>query len=157
MPDDQKKKKIIAFINRVFLIYDAFQSIICIVFCFVFMQNRCWALTFLIFTIYSLFQTLQHYLIYKFPTIDINKHHAAYRRIVLVICIVDIGYLVMSLSFWQKTAYHPVYCALCVQMGISAWIGIIFIFHVLFMIAWAITLMNAYITRRYYLLALGGF
>jgi hypothetical protein len=43
------------------------------------------------------------------------------------------------------------------QMGLGWWIGILLIVHEIFLIVWGITLINAYVTRRYYLLALGGF
>lgn len=37
------------------------------------------------------------------------------------------------------------------------WIGVIVDLHCIFVIFWGINLIHAFITRRYYLLALGGY
>jgi hypothetical protein len=48
-------------------------------------------------------QAIQHYLIYIFPKIDINRHFVAYRRTVISICLTDMAYMLMCITFWQKT------------------------------------------------------
>ena len=125
--------------------------------CYICNSNFCLSTSFLIYSLNSANQTLQHYFIYNFPLIDINKYHVAYRRSVIFICLVDMAYMLMCITFWQKSPYHPVYCYLCIQKGWGLWIGLLLVVHELFIIGWAITLINSYVTRRYYLLALGGF
>lgn len=46
---------------------------------------------------------------------------------------------------------------LCGQLGLGVWVGVLFILHEVFVIGWAVTLVEAYISRRYYLLGLGGY
>lgn len=89
----------------------------------------CVSLSLQIYEVLYAAQTLQHFLLYKFPTIDINKHHVAYRRIVIAICLVDVGYMFMCVTFWQKTQYHPVYCVLCLQNGFGLWVGLLLVLH----------------------------
>jgi hypothetical protein len=43
------------------------------------------------------------------------------------------------------------------KKGFGLWVGILMAFHCIFLIGWAITLIQAYVNRRYYLLALGGY
>lgn len=63
----------------------------------------------------------------------------------------------MCVTFWQKSEYHPVYCLVCEQWGWGLWVGLGFVLHEVVLIGWAATLINGYVRRRYYLLALGGF
>lgn len=112
---------------------------------------------FLIFAVLYLFQSLQHYMIRNFPNIDINKHHILYRRVIILIGLIDAGYLFENVMFWSRDESHPIYCVLCKQIGLGAWIGLLFVFHFLLIAAWFFTLINSYIQRRYYLLAIGGF
>lgn len=90
-------------------------------------------------------QAIQHYLIYIFPKIDINRHFVAYRRTVISICLTDMAYMLMCITFWQKTNEHPVYCLLCGQWRFGAWIGILLVLHCIFLIGWAVTLIQAYV------------
>lgn len=112
---------------------------------------------FLTYAIIYAIQTLQHFLIYIFPKIDINKHHVAYRRIVIFMLLVTTGYMFLSVTFWQKSEWHPIYCALCMENKYGLWLGLLIDLHCIFLIGWGIVLIHTYITRRYYLLALGGF
>lgn len=157
MPDGPPSKQLLPLINKLFLIYDAILAIVCGVLTLVFVRNSCAALSLLIYSAFYVCQTLQHYLIFKFPSIDINLHHVLYRRLTIGICLVDVGYMLTCITFFQKTQTHPIYCLLCLQMGITSWVGLVLVLHEVFVIGWAVTLINAYVTRRYYLLALGGF
>lgn len=143
--------------NKVFLFYDAFLGGLCLILCLAFVKNMCASLMFLIYMILYASQTGVHYLINIFPQIDINKHHVAYRRTVIMLCLLVVAYMFMCVTFWQKTDYHPVYCTLCTQVGLGSWVGLVLVLHCIFLIAWGISLIHAYVTRRYYLLALGGF
>jgi hypothetical protein len=69
--------------------------------CFIFMSipNLCSSMLSIIYLFFYLTQAVQHYLINIFPKIDINKHHMAYRRIVIAICLVDMGYMLMCITF----------------------------------------------------------
>lgn len=157
MPDQDRIKKIFPIANKVFFYYDAFLTILSLILCLAFVKNMCASLMFLIYMVLYACQTGLHYLIMKFPKIDINKHYVAYRRTVIMLCMVIVAYMFMCVTFWQRTDYHPVYCALCTQAGMGSWIGLILFIHCVFLIGWGITLIHAYVTRRYYLLALGGF
>ena len=129
MREPQNKNRKFELINKLFLVLNATMIVFLLISSIVFFNNTCLAYTFQIYELLYIFQTIQHYLIYKFPTIDINKHHVAYRRLVIVICLVDLAYLLMCITFWQKTQLHPVYCVLCVEIGLGAWIGLLLIPH----------------------------
>lgn len=157
MPDQERNKKIFIIVNKTFMYYDAALTALCFILCLVFVRNMCASLMFLIYMALYASQTGLHYLIYRFPKIDINKHYVAYRRTVLFLCLVIVSYMFMCVTFWQRTDYHPVFCTLCSQMGLSSWIGLALFLHCIFLIGWGVTLIHSYVTRRYYLLALGGF
>ena len=112
---------------------------------------------FLYYTFFYSAQTGQHYLLFKLPLIDVNKHYLLYRRLVILICLVDGTYMFSCVIFWQKTRMHPIYCTLCEEWGLGSWVGLVLIFHFIFCLAWAVSLIHSYVNRRYYLLALGGF
>lgn len=128
-----------------------------LIFVFVYIHHRCVSLMFLYYAFFYSAQAGQHYMIQKFPLIDINKHFVLYRRLVMFIGFVDASYLFAAIIFWQKTSQHPMYCALHEYFGIGMWVGIILSFHFIFCLFWVISLIQSYINRRYYLLALGGF
>lgn len=158
MPVDQNRSaKLFSLANKAFIIANSILTIALGILSLVAIPNMCACLLFLIYSVLYGFQACQHYLIYKFATIDINKHHVAFRRTVITICMVDMGYMLMAITFWQKSEDHPVYCVLCLQYGLGRWVGIFLALHCIFLIGWAITLIQAYVNRRYFLLAIGGF
>lgn len=105
MPDQNpnRNKEMLEAANEIFLAYDAFLAINCIIVSLISIGNRCMCLSFLIYGILFLIQTAQHYLIYIFPKIDINKHHVLYRRTVIFMCMTVTGYMLFSVTFWQKS------------------------------------------------------
>lgn len=111
--DPERKKKLVVFINNAFMVYDFVLALVCLLFTFVLVTDQCASLSSLIYFVFFTSQSFQHYLIWKFPMIDINKHHVAYRRIVIGLGVVDGAYMFMCVTFWQKTQVHPVYCAVC--------------------------------------------
>ncbi len=154
---ENRSAKLFPIVNKGFIAADAILTISLGILSLVSIPNLCACLLFLMYSILYAFQTCQHFLIHKFATIDINKHHVAFRRTVITICMVDMGYMLMTITFWQKSEDHPVYCVLCLQYGFGRWIGILLALHCIFLIGWAITLIQSYVNRRYYLLAIGGF
>jgi hypothetical protein len=70
---------------------------------------------------------------------------------------VEIFYLLLVVVFWQKSHIHPLYCAVCQEYGYPFFIGIIFVFHFIGSAGFVISLIHLFITRKYYLIALGGF
>ena len=91
------------------------------------------------------------------PKRDVNKHAKAYKRLVGLVCITDVTYMFLAVMFWQRTSTHPLYCGLCERLNLGAWIGFVIDMHCAFVILWGVNLIYAFVTRRYYLLALGGF
>lgn len=139
------------------MFYDCSLAALSLILTFSLITRSCYPLMFLLYTIIYSFQILQHYLILKFPKIDINKHHVLYRRVIILIGLVDIGYLFLNVMFWSKNDSHPIYCVLCTELGIGIWVGLFLVVHFFVLTAWFFALINSYIQRRYYLLGLGGF
>ena len=152
-----QEKKIIKKTNIFFLYYDAALSIIYIILTFVALESGCLAFTFLYYFFFYFFQTVQHYLIREMPLRDVNKHVVALKRVIGMICFSDVFYMFLSVMFWQKTDTHPLYCGLCSYLHFGVWVGILIDIHCVFIIFWGVSLIHAFITRRYYLLALGGY
>lgn len=144
-------------INRGFLFYDGGLAVLSLILCLAFVKQDCVSLMFLCYLGFYLAQVGQHWMIGAFPTIDINLHYVRYRRLVMLVCFVDAAYMFACVIFWQKTPAHPMYCALHQHFGLGMWVGLAMAFHFIFCLAWAVSLIQAYINRRYYLLALGGF
>ena len=155
--DAEKMKKRFEQANKIFLFLDIGLLITNLILTLVFVKHGCVSLMFLYYSVFYLAQSGQHYMIYKFPSIDINKHFVLYRRLVLLICFIDGSYLFACIIFWQRTPTHPIYCGLHEYFGIGVWVGILLIIHFIFALGWAISLIQSYVSRRYYLLALGGF
>ncbi len=153
----ERDRRIFELANKGFFVYDAVLMLISLILIFVFIRHQCVALMFFYYALFYAAQAGQHYLIFKFPLIDINKHYLLFRRLVIAICLVDGSYLFACVIFWQRTSAHPIYCGLHEYFGLGLWVGIILTMHFVFSLAWAISLIQSYINRRYYLLALGGF
>lgn len=49
------------------------------------------------------------------------------------------------------------YCTMCLYLGLPVLIGIVFIVHFIVTLMVLITVIHGYVSRKYYLLALGGF
>lgn len=79
------------------------------------------------------------------------------RKIIALIGLVETSYLFASILFWGKSSLHPGYCALCVYYGLSITIGIAIDIHWFMTFMSFINLLHGFVTRRYYLLALGGY
>lgn len=155
--DAEKDKKIFILVNEIFLYCDSCLLVLSFILMFVFVRHRCVALMFLFYCCFYGAQAAQHYFIKIFPKIDVNKHYVLYRRLIMLIMTVDGVYLFASIIFWQKASAHPIYCALHQYFGIGLWVGIVLVMHFIFSLFWGITLIQSYINRRYYLLAMGGF
>jgi|JI9StandDraft_1071089.scaffolds.fasta_scaffold581551_1 hypothetical protein len=63
----------------------------------------------------------------------------------------------VAFVYWTKSDLHPVYCYLVNMLGMPSLLGIIFILHFIASLILYIQCLHEYITRKYYLLALGGF
>ena len=91
------------------------------------------------------------------PKRDVNRYLVSLKRMIGLICFIDTTYLFLAIMFWQKSDLHPIYCGLCEYFHMGTWIGLIIDFHCIFIIIWCMNLIHAFVTRRYYLLAIGGF
>jgi hypothetical protein len=96
-------------------------------------------------------------MIIKIPKIDVEKQDLKIKRLITLISIIQVFYLLLTVVFWQKTNYHPIYCALCIEYHLSLLVGIGLIIHFCITLGILVTLINAFISRKYYLIALGGF
>ena len=66
-------------------------------------------------------------------------------------------YLLLVVVFWSKSHVHPLYCAMCEEYNWPFMIGIVFVFHFILSAGFVISLIHLFVTRKYYLIALGGF
>lgn len=88
---------------------------------------------------------------------DINNHARRWKILVGWLCLMDVGYMFVGITFWQRTEVHPLYCGLCNEMGLGVWIGLLIDMHSLVVVIWGIYLIHGFVSRRYYLLAMGGY
>jgi hypothetical protein len=59
--------------------------------------------------------------------------------------------------FWTKSPLHPLYCFVVGALGLPFPVGIIFTLHFISTLLLYIQFLYGFITRKYYLMALGGF
>ena len=85
------------------------------------------------------------------------KFDSTIKKLIGIVCFVEVFYLLFVVVFWQKAHVHPLYCAMCEVYGYPLLIGIVFVFHFIVSAGYAISLIHLFITRKYYLIALGGF
>jgi hypothetical protein len=102
-------------------------------------------------------QAISHYLLIKLPVTDVIKFDSIIKKLIGIVCFVEVFYLLLVVVFWQKAHVHPLYCAMCEEYGYSFLIGIVFVFHFIGSGGFVINLIHLFITRKYYLIALGGF
>lgn len=140
MRSTTRTKQLLARVNHVFIYIDVVLASLCLLGFFISIPKPCAMEAFTMYCIFFAVQALQHVLVHRFPRIDINKHHMAFRRVITSICLLDMAYLMMAVTFWEKNPSHPIYCLLCVELGLSAWIGLLLILHEVFVIGWAVTL-----------------
>lgn len=124
---------------------------------FITIPNECSMSFFLFYTIYFMGQSIQHFLLLKMPKIDVVKYDITIKRYVYIASAIEILYFFVMFMFLVKTELHPIYCFLCIQLGISPLIGILLIAHFIVSLFMYVQFLYKYINRKYYLLALGGF
>lgn len=144
--------------HKVLMSWDMFMAVLCMLI-LTLSDNRsqCLASFYLFWTLYFLTQSILHYLIVKIPQIDVMKFDIVIKRLIGLVCIVQIAYLFLVVVFWQRAHIHPLYCAMCEEYKWPYAIGILFIFHFILSAGCLISLIHLFVTRKYYLIALGGF
>lgn len=120
-------------------------------------RSQCIASFYLFWALYFLTQAMLHYLLVKIPMIDVIKVDITIKRMIGLICFVEIVYMLLVVVFWQRSHAHPIYCAMCEEYQWPYTIGIVFIFHFILSAGFVISLIHLFVTRKYYLIALGGF
>lgn len=155
--DEEKKRKIKIIVNKVFFIIDGTAAVACAVSSLIFVQNGCLASFFLYYSLFYLIQAIQHFLLTKLGFSDVLKYDAIIKKAIFIISALLISYLFLGIMFWQKASIHPIYCALCGEMGLPLIVGMAIDIHFIVVLFWFISLIQMYISRKYYLIALGGF
>lgn len=137
---------------------DLFTAILCVLI-LTLSDNRsqCIASFYLFWALYFSTQAMLHYLLVKIPMIDVIKVDITIKRMIGLICFVEIVYMLLVVVFWQRSHVHPIYCAMCEEYQWPYTIGIVFIFHFILSAGFVISLIHLFVTRKYYLIALGGF
>lgn len=145
-------------INKMFIVVDSF---LCLFSLFLLLltdqKSVCIASFYLYWSLFYLGQTISHYLIVKLPKIDVVKFDKTIKKLIGIICFIHTAYLLLVITFWSRSQLHPIYCAICGYFGLPFVIGILFIIHFILTAGIVISLIHLYVTRKYYLIALGGF
>ena len=145
-------------LHKAFIFLDGLLCFLCGIILF-FSDNRssCLASFYLFCSLYFLGQTISHYLTIKIPEVDVVKFDSSIKRLIGIICFIQIIYMFLVVVFWQKSHIHPIYCAVCEEFKWPFIIGIAFIIHFIISAGIAISLIHLFVSRKYYLIALGGF
>ena len=85
------------------------------------------------------------------------KFDVTIKRLIGMVCFVEVFYMLLVVVFWQKSHVHPLYCAMCEEFGYPFVIGLVFLVHFIASAGFVVSLIHLFITRKYYLIALGGF
>lgn len=109
------------------------------------------------FSIFYLGQSIQHYFCMTMPKIDTIKYGSIIKRYLAIVILILISYFFMAFMFWSRSNIHPFYCFLVTNLGLPVLLGAIFIIHFVATLLIFIHFLHGYITRKYYLIALGGF
>ncbi len=120
-------------------------------------RSQCLASFYLFWSIFFMSQSINHYLLMTIPRIDVIRFDSILKKLVGIVCGVEIFYLLLVIIFWQKSSIHPIYCAVCGEFDWPFLVGILFAFHFIFSAGFLINLIHLFVTRKYYLIALGGF
>ena len=119
--------------------------------------SQCLASFYLFWALYFLSQAILHYLLVKIPLIDVIKFDLLIKRLIGLVCFVEVAYLLLVVVFWERSNVHPLYCAMCEEYNWPYMIGIVFVFHFILSGGFVISLIHLFVSRKYYLIALGGF
>jgi hypothetical protein len=112
------------------------------------------------FLYYSFFfagQSIQHRLFGIIPKTDIVKRDKTLRRYIAVAACALASYFFLVFVFWTRSSMHPLYCFLCLRIGFPLAIGLVIVIHFIVSLLLFVQLLHNYISRKYYLIALGGF
>ena len=120
-------------------------------------SSTCLSEFYLFIALFEMGQALAHFLLIKMPKIDVVLHQNLIKRLIVLLCVIEIVYLLLVIIFWQKSSLHPIYCAMCMELHLPYLIGIGYALHFVFTLGILVTLIHGFVTRKYYLIALGGF
>ena len=112
------------------------------------------------FAYYSIFylgQSIQHCLCFTMPKIDIVSQEKRLFKYLVIVSIIEISYFLVAFLFWTKSDLNPIYCFMIQVLRLHFLVGSIFIFHFIASLLLYVQVLHGFITRKYYLLALGGF
>ena len=112
------------------------------------------------FGYYSLFylaQSIKHYLCINMPTMNVVKYDKVLKRYIFAISAIEISFFLLAFMFWTKSDMHPLYCFVVGALGLPYPLGAIFLLQFIFSLLVYIQFLHEFITRKYYLLAMGGY
>lgn len=143
-------------VNTAFICFDLSMIIFCSVQAIIYISYPCviWFYLYMILIFSS--QALLHFLLIKITTMDTEKYKQTVIRSIFIIAIVTFSYLFASIMYWGAKDIHPIYCALYEVFGLPFGIGIVICLHCAACICALAQLVHAFVTRRFYLLAIGG-
>lgn len=144
--------------NKVFICFDSVMELVCVLQLILSDErSQCLASFYLFWSLFYLSQIVNHYLLLRIPKIDVVSLDLTIKRLIGIVCFVEICYLFLVIIFWQKSNIHPIYCAVCEEFKLPFLIGMIFVFHFIFSAGFLINLIHCFVSRKYFLIALGGF
>ncbi len=120
-------------------------------------SSTCLSQFFLFMALIEAGQALAHFLLLKMPKTDVVLYQNLIKRLTTLLCVIQIVYLLLVIIFWQRSTWHPIYCAMCQEFHLPYLIGIGYVIHFVFTLGILVTLIHGFVTRKYYLIALGGF
>lgn len=144
-------------IHKIFFYLDAVLAGVCIVLLLVSIGDRCGQGFFVYYGMFFIGQSIQHHLFGIIPKIDIVKYDKSLKRYIGFAIGIEVSYFFLAFMFWTRAAIHPLYCYLCLDLGLPIYIGIAIVLHFIVSMLVFVQFLHRYITRKYYLIALGGF
>lgn len=123
----------------------------------IFISRACTMSFFLYYCILYLGQSIQHFLCVVLPKIDVVRYDIWIKRAIGLVSAIEVSYIMLAFLFWSKSTYHPFYCFHCEVLSLPFYTGLLFTLHFIATLFLFIQFLHDYITRKYYLLALGGF
>lgn len=138
-------------------LYDLSFSCISLVLSLVCAGKPCPMSFFAYYSIFYLAQAIKHYLCGNMPKMNVVKYDKILKRYIFAISVIEISFFLLAFMYWTKSDMHPLYCFVVENLGLPFPIGGLFMVQFIFSLLVYIQFLHGFITRKYYLLAMGGF
>lgn len=154
---DQIRKRRAEIFHKLNLYYDLTLSTISFILSLVCIGKPCSMSFFGYYAVFYLAQAMKHYLCLNMPTMNVIQYNSTLKRYIYAISGVEMSYFMLAFMFWAKSDMHPLYCFVVDTLNWPFPIGSLFLIQFIFSLLVFIQCLHGFITRKYYLLALGGY